>query len=106
MISHRYLLPSGELCPAAHDHPAVRAALSPHSLAVMEARYRDGRVDEPLMRLFRFLWSWSAPRFSHMATAHERAWARLGLTGYWRRISRVRSFVARCRAALAPEPRA
>lgn len=43
MISHRYLLPSGELCPAAHDHPAVRAALSPHSLAVMEARYRDGR---------------------------------------------------------------
>lgn len=99
-------LPSGQLRPAAHDHPAVRAALASHSLADMQSRYREGRVDEPVIRWFEFLWRWSAPRHGVDDLAHERAWSRLGPAGYWRRISRVRAFVARCRDALAQEPRA
>lgn len=57
------------------------------------------RLDSAALRWFRFIWRWSAPRFtSDAGMLHDQAFARLGRERYQRRIQRVRAFAARLKA--------
>lgn len=60
----------------------------------------NARFSERTRDWFKFLWTWSAPRFAGPeGRRHGRAWDRLGRLKYDRRIERVQKLVQRLEGA-------
>lgn len=72
--------------------PAQAAAQSALTWDQAEWQSRSGQMDSLTWRWYVFFWTWCAPRFSNVANAshkQERAFERLGVEAYQRRIDRV-----------------
>lgn len=67
----------------------------------MEYFLSEGRISHRLYRHWKFLWEWSAPRFSRK---HDVFYEKFGSVKYWRKIDKVKNLIESIRLVELPSP--